>query len=313
MQVVGGLSTNFNYPTYDEASGLFVGGLIYNVTTGTPSQVGSTVQMVNEGNGFYIGTFTPAVGQSYLIVMVVFTDSGYSVINTTRAPGATQIDAYSTNTALLNFNWAAFDQNASLTVSATVYNLTASTSSSVSMSEVIYGVYFGQYQGSVGNQYAVVKIPSNGYVAGGDSFQAANIGSGSTNVIELSQALLYGQNTQWQLRGTSQMIEFTQGDAVVMNLTAVDNNGNAVNITGAEFSTTIKGPNGVYSTFGNSQHAIVNASMGEYTLTLSTTDSANCGLGYGKEIVTQITQTSGAPTYFHGKGILAVLAAVPLQ
>ena len=108
-------------------------------------------------------------------------------------------------------------------------------------------------------------------------------------------------------------ITFTQGDNAVLQLSAQDGNENPINITSATFQTQILGPNGqAIATFGNSQHAIVNAAAGTFTLTLATTDTAACGIGGGKEIVTAIT-ISGLVTYYHGPGILTVLPAVPLQ
>lgn len=110
-----------------------------------------------------------------------------------------------------------------------------------------------------------------------------------------------------------QTLEFTQGDDVVLNLVATDGDGNPINITGATFSTQILGqnPNGPV-VFGNSQHAITDATTGQFTLTLSQSDSMSCGLGINKTILTKIT-ISGKVTYFRGQGILKVNPPVPLQ
>ena len=108
------------------------------------------------------------------------------------------------------------------------------------------------------------------------------------------------------------MITITQGDSALLQLQAVDGNGNPVNITGASFTTLIKGPNGVIASFPNAQHAIVSAANGQFSLALATTDTPNCGLGANKEIITLIV-ASGNTTYFHGPNQLTVLPAVPLQ
>jgi hypothetical protein len=109
------------------------------------------------------------------------------------------------------------------------------------------------------------------------------------------------------------MLSFTQGDNVILNLSATDGNGNAINLTGASFSTQILGANGAGPiTFSNSQHAITSAATGQFQLTLSQTDSANCGIGQNKDILTAIT-LSGNVTYFRGIGILNVYPPVPLQ
>ena len=108
------------------------------------------------------------------------------------------------------------------------------------------------------------------------------------------------------------MITFTQGDNAVLNLTATDGSGNPVNLTGASFTTLIKAQNTVVVSFPNSQHSIVSAVNGTYTLTLSAMDTASCGLGGNKEIITAIVQ-AGATVYFHGPNMLSVLPPVPLQ
>lgn len=108
-------------------------------------------------------------------------------------------------------------------------------------------------------------------------------------------------------------IQFSQGDNAILQLTAQDGNGNPIDLTGASFSTQICEQNGSgLATFGNSQHTIIDAVNGRYTLTLSQSDTLSCGIGPNKDIVTQITQ-SGLPIYFHGNGILQVLANVPLS
>lgn len=108
-------------------------------------------------------------------------------------------------------------------------------------------------------------------------------------------------------------ITITQGDAPTLTLYATDGNGNPVNLTGATFSTQILGPNGVGPvTFGNAQHAIVNAADGEFTLTLAASDTPNLGIGANKDILTQIT-IAGVSTYYWGRGILQVMPSTPLQ
>lgn len=108
------------------------------------------------------------------------------------------------------------------------------------------------------------------------------------------------------------MIQFTQGDNAILNLTATDGAGNPINLTGATFSTQILGANNLGTvTFPNSQHAIVSAPAGTFTLTLSQADTLSCGLGDSKDVLTQVT-ISGAVTHFRGRAILSVAPAVPL-
>lgn len=108
------------------------------------------------------------------------------------------------------------------------------------------------------------------------------------------------------------MIIFTQGDTAVLNLTATDGNGNPINLTGASFTTYIKGPNGVISSFGNSQHAIVTAAAGTFILSLAALDTAACGLGANKDILTVVVVGQSTINY-RGAGILTVYPPVPLQ
>lgn len=108
------------------------------------------------------------------------------------------------------------------------------------------------------------------------------------------------------------MIQFTQGDTAVLNLTAEDGEGNAVDITGATFTTLVRGPGGVTASFPNSQHAIVDAENGQFTLTLSANDTTACGAGSGKDVLTQLVQ-GGSSIYYRGIGILTVYPPVPVQ
>lgn len=107
-------------------------------------------------------------------------------------------------------------------------------------------------------------------------------------------------------------IQITQGDEAVLHLTAQDGNGDPVNLTGATFETQIKGPNGSIATFPNSQHAILSALDGTFSLTLSPDDTTSCGEGENKEILTKIT-IGGDPIYFHGFNVLTVYPNVPNQ
>lgn len=106
-------------------------------------------------------------------------------------------------------------------------------------------------------------------------------------------------------------VNFTQGDNAILQLTAVDAAGNPVNIAGATFSTQMLGVQGQPVTFGNGQHAIINAALGQFTLTLAQVDTENVNIGSNKDIVTAIT-IGGNVTYYRGSGILTVNPPVPL-
>lgn len=111
------------------------------------------------------------------------------------------------------------------------------------------------------------------------------------------------------------MIEFTQGDSAVLNLTAVDANNNPIDLTGAAFVSAFRGPQGLGVFFDNSHH-VANPDQvnfrGQYTLSLSTTETPTVPIGDEKGISTQITIGSSV-VYYHGEGICNVLSPIPIQ
>lgn len=113
----------------------------------------------------------------------------------------------------------------------------------------------------------------------------------------------------------NQPIDFTQGDVVVLELIATDDQGNPFSLTGASLSTQILGPNTVGPVvFDNSQHTIADQSTntGQFSLALATDDTADCGEGEHKQILTTAT-ISGVITTFRGVNLLTVYVAVPIQ
>lgn len=323
MIVNPGQNVSFVYPTFDGATGLYVAGNLYDVSNGTPAFMSQIPMTDVLSDGVYVGQFMPSTNASYLVIMLVYTDVGLTIVDTSRAPGAENYDAFVTDSTLLNFNYGAYDQASNLTINATVRNLTDSLSSPVSMSHVLGGVYFGRFQGSVNKTYAVVKVSTDvARPPGADNFQAYIFTGGNTIINNFVLATLISQKTEDTLVGQktvansfneANMIQFTQGDNAILNLTATDGDGNPVDLTGATFTTYIKSSNGsAVSAFNNSKHSIVSAPAGTFTLTLTPTDTAACGEGGNKEILTVITQ-AGKPIYFHGFNMLTVYAAVPLQ
>ena len=111
------------------------------------------------------------------------------------------------------------------------------------------------------------------------------------------------------------MLIITQGDTAIFNLTAKSGDNTLVDLTGAVFTSYILGPLGVVKSFANSQH-VANPDQinnrGQFTLTLSVTDTAALAIGEHKEVITKIV--IGASTiYFHGVNILTVLPNIPEQ
>lgn len=110
------------------------------------------------------------------------------------------------------------------------------------------------------------------------------------------------------------MINFTQGDQVILSLTAVDGDGNPVDLTGASFVSQILGYGGMPVSFPNGQHTADPdqvANRGQYTLALSIDDTTSCNIGYDKDILTLISLGS-TPIMYRAR-ILNVLPPVPLQ
>jgi hypothetical protein len=193
MIVLGGIPANFNYVDPLGATGLFVAGIIVDITTGSPVVLGSPVAMTDLGNGAYVGVFTPVLGHFYTVVSASYVDSGFTTLDTSRAPAAAQFDTFSTDTTQFSFNYATYDFDSGLTINATVENLVAMTETSFAMTPTILGVYFGMYTGAVGDNFVVTKIPTDGiHAPAADSFQCFTIFSGAQ--IELVAATLIGQS-----------------------------------------------------------------------------------------------------------------------
>lgn len=104
-------------------------------------------------------------------------------------------------------------------------------------------------------------------------------------------------------------MRITQGEDAILNLTLQTGAGAAFDVTGGSFTTYISGSRGSVNTFANAKHAIVSASAGTITLTLSETDTALLSPGLNKEIVTKVVQ--GARTTIFRAQILDVKSAVP--
>lgn len=109
------------------------------------------------------------------------------------------------------------------------------------------------------------------------------------------------------------MIKFTQGDTVTIEFYAEDSNGLRIDLSGATFSTQIKGYRGSIVTIDNSSHTadpdqVTN--KGKFTVSLTSAQTLLMDSGDKKDIVTKIVQ--GASTiHYHGKGILEIFKNYP--
>lgn len=111
------------------------------------------------------------------------------------------------------------------------------------------------------------------------------------------------------------MLKCTQGDDVTFTLRARTAENTYLDLTGATFSSFVRGIDGSVITIPNVNHTAnpdqVNH-KGSFTLALTDTITATFGLGTDKDLITKVT-IAGADTFFHGTGVLTVLPAVPLQ
>jgi hypothetical protein len=324
--VTAGQTFSFNYTAFDQYSSLFIGFNIYDVSSGSAVFV-ALVHGAYSAFGVYSGTYLGVTGKTYLVIGLAYTDGTYTTASHNRSPSADIYQVASSTVTYLGFAYATYDLNSSLSLQATVYNLSSGSPVFVQtavMTYVAFGVYFGSFTGTIGNTYQIAQAvystpfstvdPTRG--AACDGFDCINITAGSVTYVQIQNATLTGQNLSAVLSITGSLsvgnISFTQGDSAVLNLTATDGNGNPIDITGATFVTQIKGPSGSFITsFPNSQHSIVNGPLGQYQLSLATTDTPNCGIGSNKEIVTQMTNGLTV-LYLHGPGLLTVNPPVPL-
>lgn len=209
--IVAGLPFSFIYPTYDENTDLFVQAAIYDVSTGSPVFL-ARVDMDDTQNGVYSGTYTGETGVSYLVIMAVYTDGGFSTVDSNRSPSAECYQVLSQNIDLLLFNYGAYNLSQDLFIKAKVYDTSTGTPSlvgSVTMTHVLNGVYFGSYSAaSLGHSYSVAKfVYTNGtytlldeeWAPGSDVFQSSSFGG--FNSIE-SSAILIGQSLNAILEAT---------------------------------------------------------------------------------------------------------------
>lgn len=311
----------FCYQTDDQETGLFVRALIYNVTTGSPVYE-SAVQMIGTSDGLYSGGFVSTASQSYFVIGLVYTDDTYMEIDETRSPW---VECYKCTDApldLILMNYGAFDQNSSMLVAANIYDILTGSPvlvSQVPFIEVFAGTYFGSYIGIIGASYVVntsvytddtYTEVDNDRPSGSDALQLST----ASAILNITTPLtLTGQNAPALLEST--MIYFTQGDGPInINLTASLGDGTPVDLTGATFSTQMRGVGNTIVTFANSQHTAnpdqVNH-KGQFILTLQSIDTPTIGVGFNKNIVTQIT-IDGATVAYRGNCEVTVFPTPPL-
>ncbi|MFA7333660.1 MAG: hypothetical protein WC130_05120 [Kiritimatiellia bacterium] len=115
------------------------------------------------------------------------------------------------------------------------------------------------------------------------------------------------------------MIKLTKGDSATLRLTALSAPETPHDLTGASFSTQMRGPGGKAVTFAHGKHSITSAVAGTFTLALTPTDTALLEISTdeqikkveGREIKTTITQNAGASVLTVRANILIVYPETP--
>lgn len=318
MQIIQiGIVFPFVYQAFDFDTGLFMRAKIYDVSSGSPV-FAVNIDMPSLGDGLYGATFNPVSGKSYLVIMNAYTDGTFGTVDNLRAPGAECYKLIDASPLLALMNYAAFDLEPSLPVAAKIYKLTPLTSfiGLVEMPHVFGGVYFASFNGIIDSSYVI-----NTAAYEDDDFLAidTNRASGSDE-FELFKASVLFNTSDLILEGQADIcnpgdtiVAFTQGDDVVLNLRARQGDGSYVDLTGATFSTTMRGIDNIDVTFANAKHTadpdqVTN--KGRFTLTLNPTDTDSVKIGMNNEIVTKVVIASKT-VYFHGRDILTVLSKEP--
>lgn len=211
MQIVeSGIPFAFNYTTFDQAIGLFVAAAVYDVS-GSPF-LNSVVPMGEVANGMYSGNFTGARGHSYLVISVVFTDGTYTTPASDRAPSSECYQCEGVASPTLLFTYASFNQDPTLHVAATSFDVTTGTpvfDAQIPMNPIAYGVYFGKTDAVLLHTYEVImliytdsgyEIVDSGYAPATAPFQGINL-SPSQSIVLLDEATLLGQSLDATLTG----------------------------------------------------------------------------------------------------------------
>jgi hypothetical protein len=110
--------------------------------------------------GAYQNTFTGSPSKTYLGISAVYTDGTFVTVDTAYAPVAFEAQMMAGDIAFVAFDYTDYDHSAALYLKAKVYNTTTGAavySSSVTMSHVLHGCYFGSFVPTTGQSYVVVK------------------------------------------------------------------------------------------------------------------------------------------------------------
>ena len=326
MQVVqAGQAFSFNYTDSYQRNSLFVSFEIWDVTS-VPALI-TTVVGTYASLGSYMGNYTGVIGHQYMIIGLVFTDGTYTVVDTSSPQTADiyQVVPPSGVITNLGFCYASFDFATNLFIKASVFKMTTGSptfQAGIVLDHVAHGVYYNSYAGTQGNTYDIISAvytdgtfvtPNLFYAPASDSFDSIKL---SVDILVTGTAHLIGQGQgQTGIITVNPPIHFTQGDDAVLQLIAVDVDGNGVNLTNAVFTSFIRRQDGTTLSLDDSHHfANVDQTNfpGYYTLTLAEAETSQCGLGEHKEILTLI-DIGGAEVYFRGFNALQVYSPEPFE
>lgn len=322
MQYVqSSIEFNFNYGAYDQNDSLFVAAQIYEVTTGTPVFL-EQVEMTNFEDGVYFGTYTGDGLKAYLIIIAVYTDGTYTSLDSNYTPSAECYQELGDNLTRFFFNYGAYDFADDLFIAANIQQVgVAPDVAQVPMDYVTLGVYFGSMVGALGDNYIVSKVvytdgtyvtPDATRAPGTDSIQLLSpSGAAINNIMRLATLVAQGSPQV----GTPDKLFITIGDSVDFQFLAVTGLGVPFDLTGATFTTFIRGPLGTVVEFDNSAHTIaVNqvTNRGQFALALTEEDTEMLAPGADREVITQVVQGEST-IYFHGVNLLNILVNVPVE
>lgn len=327
MQIVQpGQNFSFNYTDPFQRDTLFIRFEVWDVSA-TPALV-ATVNGQYTSNGSYMGIYQGVAGDQFMVIGLVYTDGTYTTIDTSagQTTDVYQIVPSNGSITTLGFSYASYDYSSALHLRATIWNMTSGapvSAGNATMAHVAHGVYFGNYVAVADSTYGALMVvytsgsfatPDTNYSPGSPSFSALDLPV--VIAVEGTAHLIGGGQGQTGVITVNPPIHFTQGDNAVLQLVAVDVNGDPVDLTGATFSSQIQGANGIGPiTFANGQHAANPDQVsfrGQFTLTLTQTNTGDCGEGEHKEILTTIT-IGGNRIYFRGFNALQVYSPVPFE
>lgn len=323
MQIIKpGNAFSFNYTAFDQSDDLFVQANVYDISDGDAT-LEDQIVMTLLTNGFYSGDFVAEDGKTYLCIAVCYEDDTYDTVDASRAPSADIFKCTNAPISFAAFNYATFDQNDALFMSALVYDVTTTPDfvQKINMEKVFSGVYFASFMGTEGHAYQCVElvyttidrdVVDTSRAPASSSFTLFKVPADIFNVYQ--QAKLVGPPVALDPDSPRLTLEITQGDTPLLDLEAQNGKNEPVDLTGATLTTYFRLLQGNTIAIPNSQHTINPDQVlnkGQFTLALTAPNTTAITEGEHKEIITKVVQ-GGSTLYFHGPGLITVLSPIPV-